>query len=92
MKRTLLLVPVLFLGACASNEYCMKPQDYQAAADLPPLKSAGALRVPETPSALHVPPPPENAVPFGVRNAEGKPVCLDQPPHLDITQAHEGDD
>ena len=84
--KTILLVPALLLAGCAANSYCEGEQKYQAAQSMPPLQSPEGAKVPESPSALKIPPPPENPVPFGqvVKDEDGDDAisCLDKPPTM----------
>lgn len=86
----LFLVPAaallaLALSACAGNRYCLSEQEYQKAENLQPIQPVEGLALPESASALRIPPPPAEVVPFGTRNAEGDGVCLDRPPPLKST-------
>lgn len=76
---------VLVLAGCASNRYCLEPQDYQDAETYPPISASGDLALPESPSALRIPAAPANPVPFGFEDESGDVVCLDQPPRLAVT-------
>jgi hypothetical protein len=84
--RSLLLLPALALGGCAVNSYCEGEQKYMAAKSLAPLQSPEGARVPESASALKIPPPPANPVPFGqtVKDEDGDDAiaCLDKPPEM----------
>jgi hypothetical protein len=84
--RIALLACVLVLGGCAAGSYCEGQQDYQRARSVPALKPAEGLKVPESGTALRIPPAPANPVPYGdVRKDEdGDTVvhCLDKPPEL----------
>ena len=84
--KTLLLVPACVLAACASNSYCDGVQDYQKAKTLPPLAGVEGLKLPESPSALKIPPASPNPVGYGthVKDEKGKDVlqCLDKPPAM----------
>jgi hypothetical protein len=83
MKGRLLLAATglsLLVTGCASNSYCLGKQPYENAEERPPLQSVGDLKLPDSPTALRVPPKPANPVPFGVANAKGDGVCLDKPP------------
>jgi hypothetical protein len=86
MKKILVLFPLLALGGCAVGSYCEGQQDYQRAASVPVLQPAGGLKVPESESALRIPPPPAKAVPYGEvgKDEDGDEVvmCLDKPPAL----------
>jgi hypothetical protein len=85
--KPLLLLPVLALfSACTVNTYCEGEQDYAKAESLPPVRSAEGVKVPESQSALRIPPPPKTAVPYGepAKDEDGDDIvrCLDQPPNL----------
>jgi hypothetical protein len=86
MKNILVLLPLLALGACATGSYCEGQQDYQRAQSVPVLQPAGGLKVPESDTALKIPPPPAKAVPFGEvgkdEDGDDMVVCLDKPPAL----------
>jgi hypothetical protein len=84
--RLALLLPILALGGCAVASYCEGVQDYQRARSLPPVQPTDGLRVPESETALRIPPPPANPVPYGriEKDEDGDDVvrCLDKPPAL----------
>jgi hypothetical protein len=84
--RILLLVPAFALGACAANTYCEGQQTYQKAKTVPPLQGVEGLKLPQSASALKIPPPPANTVPYGerVKDADGDDMvaCLDKPPAM----------
>ena len=86
IMRVLALLPVLALGACASNSYCLGEQKYQNAGSVPPLRPIEGLKLPESPSALKIPPAPANPVAFGERykdeDGDEKSRCLDKPPAM----------
>lgn len=71
---------VLTLSACGANRYCVVEQEYQSAETVPELKSAEGLTLPQSPSALKLPPPPAERVPFGTVSDSGSGICLDKPP------------
>lgn len=77
----------LLLGGCAANHYCLADQKYQHAENRPPLTPVVGLSLPDSATALRIPPPPVAAVPFGVRNEAGEGVCLDKPPPMPAPQA-----
>lgn len=71
------------LAACSgANSYCLKESDYQRARVVPELHGADGLAMPDSPSALRLPPEPVNPAPFGVRTADGAGECLDRPPPM----------
>lgn len=78
----LLVLSLSGVAACSSNSYCLVKQDYQKAEVVPELKPVEGLAMPASPSALRLPDRPTNAVPFGVKNADGDGVCLDKPPQM----------
>lgn len=87
MKKAVLslMLAGTLLGGCASNQYCLKPQKYQSARSIPPLRGTSTLQMPVSAGALLVPPPVgAQRVPFGqkIKGGSGKTqvVCLDQPP------------
>ena len=90
MKRLLpvLLVvsSVLALSACGTTAHCRRPQEYQLAQDRAPLVGAEGQELPESASALRIPPPVENPVGFGAKTSDDKGneawSCLDIPPKL----------
>lgn len=82
MRFFLLLVASFGLGACGANSYCLVSQDYEKAEMVSELKSADGLEMPNSPSALRLPPAPTNPVPFGREAEDGSGVCLDKPPRL----------
>lgn len=81
MKRSILLMllPVCLLaGACNllpdANSGCDKPQPYQSAQDLPPLRAPEGAVAPDTRNAMHIPAASAPEIPA----ATGR--CLDHPP------------
>ena len=84
--KGLVLSGACLLGACASNTYCEGEQPYQKAKSLPPLAGVEGLKLPESPTALKIPPVPANPVAYGthVKDEKGKDVlqCLDKPPAM----------
>ena len=86
MKKIVPLFSVLALAGCATGSYCEGQQDYQRAKSVPVLQPAGGLKVPESDTALRIPPPPAKAVPFGEpgKDEDGDDItlCLDKPPEL----------
>ena len=91
MKRSMrlvLLAPVLALAltGCAVSSYCEGDQKYHKAESLPPLSGAEGVTLPESASALKIPPPPANPVAFGehYKDADGDDAvrCLDKPPDM----------
>lgn len=88
MKKAVLLLVLTgtLLAGCASNQYCLKPQHYQSARSIPPLRGTDGLQIPLSAGALLVPKGDAQHIPFGqkVKGSEGKAtvVCLDQPPAM----------
>jgi uncharacterized lipoprotein len=90
MKLRLLAsaVAVLMLSGCASNRYCSGDVSYQQAQTLPPPAAVEGLKMPDSPSALRIPPAPAKNVPFSTDVADaGKPgktraECLDMPARM----------
>lgn len=87
LKRIIgLAFSAVLLGGCAANSYCLDKQDYTDSTGVPPLASAGELKIPVSATALRIPPASAEAVPFGekVTDAEGKEraSCLDLPPAM----------
>lgn len=78
----LVVVAAVLTTACAPNRYCLKEQKYEHAENRPPLTPVAGLNLPDSATALRIPPPPTAVVPFGYRNAEGAGVCLDKPPPM----------
>ncbi|WP_028081330.1 hypothetical protein [Solimonas soli] len=79
----------LLIGACSNTRRCDATLPYQKAETLPPPAAVPGLTVPDSPSALRIPPPPASDVPFGQRVAEAQDrrdtaryECLDTPPRL----------
>ncbi len=83
------LVAATALSACASgSRRCSKPQSYAEEQTLATPAAVPGLTIPDSPSALRIPPPPAQAVAFGEKVDDpqnpGKKTyeCLDQPPPL----------
>ena len=98
-RRPAVRVPVLlgvllglsFLGGCASKSYCMKEQKYDHVASIPVITVAGdGLNMPNSPTALRVPPAPGPAqdAPYGSKLIDPQHphrtsyACLDEPPPM----------
>ena len=88
--RTLALAPVLLAG-CAANSYCLGEQAYQAAPSAPTLKTVEGVKLPDSASALTIPPAPPSAAPYGRtytdEDGDEKVACLDKPPAMPALQA-----
>jgi hypothetical protein len=82
VKALVVLGSVGLLAACGTNSYCLVEKEYQQARIVPELRSAEGLKMPNSPSALRLPPAPTNPEPFGVKDSEGAGVCLDKPPAM----------
>lgn len=82
VKALVVLGCVGLLAACGGNKYCLVEKEYQQARIVPELRSADGLTMPNSPSALRLPPEPANPQPFGVKNSEGEGMCLDKPPEM----------
>jgi hypothetical protein len=86
VQRALVLGATLLIGACASNTYCEGEQPYHQAPSVEPLKPVEGLQLPDSPSALKVPPPPPNPAPYGEtyldEDGDEQIRCLDQPPAM----------
>jgi len=87
---TVLMVASLALSACASNRHCAGVQPYQEAKTLVPPTSLDGLTVPESASALRIPPAPEKPVGFAIERpdpedpGETTMECLDLPPRMAV--------
>ncbi|HEY1076132.1 MAG TPA: hypothetical protein VGE51_05545 [Fontimonas sp.] len=89
--RLAVLAVVATLGACGgAARHCTGELEYQKAETLPPPAAVEGLTVPQSPSALQIPPPPKSPVGFAnqVTDAEGNPQteCLDMPPRMRVTE------
>lgn len=88
--RLPLLLGVLLFAGCASKSYCMKPQKYDHVASIPPITGGEGLKIPNSPTALRVPPAPAPAqdAPYGSKVIDPKHpsrteyACLDEPPPM----------
>ena len=84
--KVLGLVSALALSACTANSYCDGAQNYEKAKTVPPLQGVQGLKLPESATALKIPPAPANAVAYGthVKDKDGDDViqCLDKPPDM----------
>ena len=87
MRFSVLLV-LAGLSGCATSSYCTDELEYQEAKSVPPITGAEGLALPDSPSALRIPPPPESPVAFGeiYKDAEGdeRAHCLDTPPPISL--------
>lgn len=91
LRVPFLLICCAFMGACTTNNYCLVEQDYQKATVVPELRGVPGLEMPNSPSALRLPPRPTTQVPFGYKDDEGGGVCLDKPPTVAFPE-EPGDD
>ena len=86
--RFLGLLVLAGLSGCATSSYCTDEQKYQEAKSVPALNGADGVQLPESPSALRIPPPPESPVAFGeiYKDTEGEERvrCLDTPPQMSL--------
>lgn len=79
---------VLVLSGCASNRYCSGEQAYQDARTLPPPAEVSGLKMPDSPSALRIPPAPAKPVPFAsevpnpAKPGQTMAECLDMPARM----------
>jgi hypothetical protein len=89
IKILAVLGSVGLLAACGSNNYCLVKKEYQQARVVPELRSAEGLTMPNSPSALRLPPAPTNPEPFGTKDSEGEGMCLDKPPAMAQPAAQE---
>jgi hypothetical protein len=86
--RSAVLLGVLLLAACTPKSYCVKPQKYDHVASIPPLTGGDGLNIPNSPTALKVPPPPAQDAPFGNKVIDpqhptaSEYACLDEPPPM----------
>ena len=84
----LAIAAVALLAACSANRHCVGDFPYQRAATLTPPTQVEGLAMPESVSALRIPPPPAESVPYArevpdPRNPGSTHVqCLDVPPRL----------
>ena len=77
MSRTAVLVlSAALLAGCASRNACIGDNSYKQASTLPPPVTVDGLKMPESASALRIPPAPAAAKPVG------EDVCLQTPPPL----------
>lgn len=77
MTRLLtLIVAVVLISGCAARTRCAGDAEYQQAVTLSPPAGVDGLKMPESASALRIPPPPPAAAPL----PEGQ--CLETPPRM----------
>ncbi|HEY0914997.1 MAG TPA: hypothetical protein VGE22_09030 [Solimonas sp.] len=74
-RIAVLVLATALLAGCASRNACVSDAEYHKATSLPPLTTVDGLKVPESASALRIPPAPA-AQPA----AEGS--CLQTPPPM----------
>lgn len=88
MIRVFACFAALALGACSTGGRCVGEFPYQSAQTLPPPQKVEGLKQPESASALRIPPPPANPVPYAETLPDpeepGEAIvrCLDLPPAL----------
>jgi hypothetical protein len=88
LLRGFALAGALALSACATHSYCLAHQKYDHVPSVPEIKGAGDLQMPESATALRVPPLASGVedVAYGnkVVDAKGKTQveCLDDPPPM----------
>lgn len=87
--RAIMLVALsglLLLSSCASYRRCAGTPAYQKEDSLPAPAPVEGLTIPDSPSALRIPPPPADPAPYGkkVKDPRGGSMyeCLDVPPTL----------
>lgn len=83
--KSLALAPALLAG-CAASSYCTGEQKYQKARSVPALQGVEGVTLPDSATALKIPPPPERAVAYGevYTDEDGDEAvrCLDKPPAM----------
>ena len=84
LLRNSMLLACVAMSACSVNNYCLVELDYQKAEPVPELHGTDELAMPQSPSALRLPPQPQTKVPFGQRAEDGTGVCLDRPPTVGL--------
>jgi hypothetical protein len=88
LLRCLALAGALTLSACATRSYCLAHQNYDHVPSVPEIKGASDLQIPESATALRVPPlaAGDDDVAYGNRVVDGKGKthieCLDDPPPM----------
>ena len=84
--RLPILAALLAVAGCSTTSYCEGEHDYQTAPSIPPLRSTEGVKLPESASALRIPPPPPNNVPYAepYKDEDGDDAfrCLDKPPPM----------
>ena len=75
-RIAVLVLATVLLAGCASRNACVSDAEYQKATSLPPLTTVDGLKVPESASALRIPPVPAASQPA----PEGS--CLQTPPPM----------
>lgn len=83
--KALALAPAMLAG-CATSSYCTGEQKYQKAQSVPALRGVEGVTLPDSATALKIPPPPERAVAYGevYTDEDGDEAvrCLDKPPAM----------
>ena len=88
LLRGFALAGALALSACATHNYCLAHQTYDHVPSVPEIKGTGDLAIPESATALRVPPLAEGVddVAYGNHVVDGKGkthvACLDDPPPM----------
>lgn len=82
---------VVVLSACGgAARHCTGELEYQKAETLPPPAAVDGLSVPQSASALQIPPAPKQPVGFArtVQDETGaeRTECLDMPPRMRVTE------
>lgn len=91
-----LLVCAVALGtsACATSRYCIGDQPYQNAQTIPALEGTEGLNIPSSQTALVIPDPPAERVPYGEvvvdEDGDKRARCLDRPPEMPPLASSEG--
>ena len=89
--RIALIAAAALLAGCSANRHCVGDFPYQRAATLAEPAPVEGLSMPESVSALRIPPPPEQAVPYAREMPDPddpgatRISCLDVPPPMTVT-------
>jgi len=86
LSMTFLALAPALLAGCAASSYCTGEQKYQKAGSVPSLQGVEGLQLPDSATALKIPPPPAKAVAYGevYTDEDGDEAvrCLDKPPAM----------